>query len=509
MRRLLTLAALLLACLAPLMAQGQTPEVSERDAIYDNIDSYARKVLRQWSIPGFALEVVKDGEVVLAKGYGVRDRIDKVPVDANTVFQIGSVSKSFTAALMAMMADEGKVRWDDKVKDILPEFTLYDKEMEAEAEVRDLMTHKLGLRSQVGTYFPNVGYTRDDVMKMMGLVEPVYGLREAVTYNNMAFLWAMKIIENLSGMSWEENLRIRIFEPLGMTSASCNGEGFLASENVAAQYDYSRGRDSARVSLIRGDGRALHWLGVVGPAGGINCSVSDLARWAEFHRKMGIADGARIISDRQMEYLHSGRSITSQTPEKITLYGHCWYIEQNNRYRVYYHTGTTWGHTALCVFMPEQGLSIAILFNAEVPNGPRFALMRRIIDLYRGEPDRDYSTEEFRKWIKGSGGSSAPSGLTIPYTKTVPASSALTGRYTKEAPFGDAVVSLEKGNLYIKVGTKGWKRRLVHADGNRYRFNSDGHNYPVLFRIGPDGKASEFEINWGNGEKLGPWKKAQ
>ena len=180
MRRLLTLAALLLACLSPLMAQGQTPEVSERDAIYDNIDSYARKVLRQWSIPGFALEVVKDGGVVLAKGYGVRDRIDKVPVDANTVFQIGSVSKSFTAALMAMMVDEGKVRWDDKVKDILPEFTLYDKEMEAEAEVRDLMTHKLGLRSQVGTYFPNVGYTRDDVMKMMGLVEPVYGLREAV-----------------------------------------------------------------------------------------------------------------------------------------------------------------------------------------------------------------------------------------------------------------------------------------------------------------------------------------
>ena len=202
MRRLLTLAALLLACLAPLMAQGQTAEASERDAIYDNIDSYARKVLRQWSIPGFALEVVKDGEVVLAKGYGVRDRIDKVPVDANTVFQIGSVSKSFTAALMAMMVDEGKVRWDDKVKDILPEFTLYDKEMEAEAEVRDLMTHKLGLRSQVGTYFPNVGYTRDDVMKMMGLVEPVYGLREAVTYNNMAFLWAMKIIENLLFIFW-------------------------------------------------------------------------------------------------------------------------------------------------------------------------------------------------------------------------------------------------------------------------------------------------------------------
>ena len=162
---------------------------------------------KDWNIPGFALAVVKDGEVVLAKGYGDKERGKKGAVDANTVFQIGSVSKSFTAALMSMMVDEGKVRWEDKVKDVLPEFELLDKDIEAEVEVRDLMTHKLGFRSQVGTYFPNAGYDRDDVMKMMSLVEPQYGLRQGITYNNMAFLWAMRIIENLSGRSWEENLR--------------------------------------------------------------------------------------------------------------------------------------------------------------------------------------------------------------------------------------------------------------------------------------------------------------
>lgn len=489
--------------------QAQDPSVAlpQRDSIYDNIDAYARKVRREWNIPGYALAVVKDGEVVLAKGYGVKERGKKEPVDANTVFQIGSVSKSFTAALMSMMVDEGKVRWEDKVKDLLPEFSLLDKEIEAEVEVRDLMTHKLGFRSQVGTYFPNAGYDRDEVMAMMSLVEPVYGLRERVTYNNMSFLWAMRIIEKCSGMSWEENLRIRIFEPLGMRSASCNGEGFLASENVAATYDVSRAKDSARVTPIRGEGRALHWLGVVGPAGGINCSVSDLAKWAEFHRNMGISDGTRIISRRQMEYLHTGRSITSQTPEKITVYGHCWYVEQNGRYRVYYHTGTTWGHTALCVFVPQISLSMAVLFNSEVPNGPRFALMRRIIDLYLGAPERDYSAEEFRSWIRGGSGSSAPTGFTIPYSKTVPSSAALTGLYTKEYPFGDARISIEKGNLYITVGSKGWKHRLYHTGGNKYRFTSDGHTYPVIFRVGPPGKATEFEINWGNGEKLGPWKR--
>ncbi|MBR5056790.1 MAG: beta-lactamase family protein, partial [Bacteroidales bacterium] len=170
---------LTLLCWLPL-AQSQP---LDRDAIYDNIDAYARKVRKDWNIPGFALAVVKDGEVVLAKGYGDKERGKPGAVDANTVFQIGSVSKSFTAALMSMMVDEGKVRWEDKVKDVLPEFELLDKDIEAEVEVRDLMTHKLGFRSQVGTYFPNAGYDRDDVMKMMSLVEPQYGLRQGITYN--------------------------------------------------------------------------------------------------------------------------------------------------------------------------------------------------------------------------------------------------------------------------------------------------------------------------------------
>ena len=134
MKRLLAITALLLASLYALPAQTDTAARSQRDAIYDNIDSYARKVRKDWNIPGYALAVVKDGEVVLAKGYGEKMRGKKNPVDANTVFQIGSVSKSFTAALMSMMVDEGKVRWEDKVKDILPEFELFDKEIEAEVE---------------------------------------------------------------------------------------------------------------------------------------------------------------------------------------------------------------------------------------------------------------------------------------------------------------------------------------------------------------------------------------
>lgn len=502
MRRLYITIAILV-CATGLYAQGT-------EEIVANIDSYAAKVRKEWRIPGFSLTVVKDGDVVLSKGYGVKERGQKAPVDENTVYQIGSVSKSFTAALMAIMVDEGKVSWTDKVKDILPGFELVDKDIEDVVEVRDLMTHKLGFKGQAGTYLPNVGYSRDDVAKMMSRVQPAYGFREGLHYNNMTFLWALQIIEKVSGMSWEENLRTRIFEPLGMTTASCNKEGFLASENRAEQHDYSRGKDSARVAVLKGESRALHWLTVVGPAGGINCSAADLAKWAEFHRQMGVApDGQRLISYKQMQYLHKGYSISSQTDNMIKLYGHCWYVEQNEKYRVYYHTGTVWGHSALCVFMPSQNLSIAMLFDAEVPNGPRFAIMRRVIDLYRGEPDIDYSTNEYRKWINGSGGGSGNgTGWTIKYTSATPSASSLVGHYTKDELFGDANVYISDGKLYIKVGKEGWKHRLVHTKGNKYQFTSDGHTFPVIFRIDPStGKANAFEINWGCGERLGAWNR--
>ncbi len=486
---------------------GFSTDIHAQDsaAVASKINTYALKVQKDWNIPGYGLAVIKDGRPLLVRGYGVKERGKSGNVDENTVFQIGSVSKSFTSALMAMMVESGKVKWNDKVKDILPDFEMADKYVEENLLVKDIMTHKLGFAGQAGTYIPNVGYSRDDVYRMMCRLEPRYGFRDGMHYNNMTFLIALRIIEKVSGMSWDENVRTRIFEPLGMTSSSCGGEGYLAASNVAVQHSMYRSRDTIAVKPVVGENRALHWLTVVGPAGGVNCSVADLSRWAEFHRTGGInAEGRRLISESQMNYLHKGVQITSQTDEKITLYGQCWYIEQNHKYRVYYHTGTTWGHSALCVFMPEQNLSIAMLFGSEVPNGPRFALMRRIIDICLGEPETDYSAIELKSWMKGSGGGGGNgTGFTIPYSKGTPSNLSITGKYTKDDLFGDATVSLENGKLYITVGKMGWKHRLIHDKGNRYKFTSDGHTFPVIFK--PDGSA--FEINWGGGEKFGPWTK--
>ena len=477
----------------------------EQDSIVQAIDKYIQQVRKQWAVPGMSVAVVRDGRTLLAKGYGVKEKGKPDPVDEHTVYQVGSVSKSFTSALIAMMVDEGRLRWDDRVKDLLPDLELAEPLTEADLRVSDIMTHRMGYTSQAATYVPNLGYGRDATLKMLCLLEPEYGFREGKHYNNMTFLLAEKILEKVSGQTWEQLLQERIFTPLGMTSASCNAEGYLNSPNVAGQHELTNRKDTLRCAQLRGDSRALYWLTVIGPAGSVNASVTDLARWAEFHRKGGLnAEGERLLSQKQMDYLHHGVVIDEQDADHITLYGQCWYVEQNAKCRIYYHTGTTWGHTALCVFIPQLELSLAILVDSDVPGGARFAIMRRLIDLCLGLPDTDYSTLALKKWLNRRG-SSARRVSRFAYTKTRPAAAALCGTYTKEAPFGDARVYIKDNRLYIRIGEKGWVHRLQNERGNRYFFDSNGHRFRATFDIAPDGTARAFDLDWGHGEDYGPW----
>ncbi len=477
----------------------------DRDSVAQALDSYIKQVRKQWAVPGMSVAVIQGGKTLLAKGYGVKEKGRPDPVDENTVYQIGSVSKSFTSALMAMMVDEGLVRWDDRVKDLLPDFCPVDSVVREETRVSDLMTHRMGYTSQAATYFPNLGYDRDHTARMLYLQKPQYGFREGKHYNNMTFLTAAQILEKVSGKTWEELLQERIFGPLGMTGASSGKTGYLNSPNVAGQHDFSNRKDTLRVVQLRGNNRALEWLTVIGPAGGVNASVVDLARWAEFHRTGGLnAAGERLLSQEQADYLHTGVVIDEQTDDHLTLYGQCWYIEQNQKCRLYYHTGTTWGHTALCVFIPEFEMSLAILVDSEAPGGVRFSILKRLVDLWLGLPDEDYSSAALQKWLHRKG--SAPSKASrFPLRKERPAASALCGNYSAGELLGDARIWLKDNKLYIKIGPKGWTHRMLHERGNRWVFDSDGHRFRATFDVRPDGTVRAFDLDWGHGETFDPW----
>ena len=567
-RRILLISFLLTILSAS--APGLRAQDSGGRDIPAGIAAYAEQVREQWKIPGLSLAVIHGDSTVFFGGLGVREKGRSVAKDGpdvavtdSTLFHIGSMTKAFTATVIASLVDEGLLSWEDTVKNILPDFDWYDDSVEAVMQVRDLLTHTTGLVAQAGTYIPNLGYGRDDIYRMFRHIEPVYPFREKFAYNNITFIIAARIIETVTGRSWEDNIRERIFIPLGMTSSVPGSEGYLESgkkASVAHYFGYSRGKNGGRGSIyvtpLYGEERALHWVDVIGPAGSISSTAQDMARWVRFHLNNGAVirtvrpedagegssfpldstalsdyfpdisptmtdgfriypyrDTVRLISREQMDFLHTGAVKVRQDSSMRRDYGYCWYVEQNDRYKVIYHTGTTWGFTGVCGFVPELDLGIAILCNSEVSEYARLGLMRHIIDLYLpGDTLRDWSTEGLEQWFADK---QKPRRRAVPCiierSSVTPDFSRLTGRYTKPAPFGDAEVSLKDGRLYLTIGRYGWTHRLDHHKGNEFWLRSDGHTFPVFFHNYTDGAEApvDFEIDFNYNENFGPWIKSE
>ncbi len=538
---------------------------SNQAVIIQEIDKYINKVMEEWQLPGLAAAFAIGDETILEKGYGTKEyrptdglglmgvpatdreittggyvgvvNTPGAPIDKNTLFHIGSVSKSFTATLIADLIDEGKLSWEDTVANILPDFKMYDPWVTANMQVKDVMTHRTGLGGQVGTYIPNLGYDRDDVYKMFHLLKPKYSFRGDYQYNNITFIIAEKIIEEITGKSWEENLRERIFEPLGMNSTSMNAEGYATARNVATPHDYSFKSGRVKVMPLYGDEQAQHWLTVIGPAGSIISNVSDMTKYATMHKNNGWAalgnsngtiDTVRIMSEKAMRDLHKGITITSHTGTRTTSYANCWFVEQNNRYRVYFHTGTTWGMTALCFFVPEIDFSGVILVNSEASSSPRYAIMNRAIDLLIANRDgknlnnssflaslTDYSKNSFKLWFDGAKEREleaiAKSKENTPDKKpALLEPESFVGIYKKDELFGDAQITLEGGDLYITIGKKKFKNKLTHKNGAEYSFRSDGHTFPIKFNFNKRGtkvKGFVVEFNYGEEETIGGWRR--
>ena len=496
-----------LIIVAAFFALQHNAQAQNNSNVIGKIDSIINIVMHDWEIPGMAVAILKDNEVIHKKGFGTKSPEQFLPVDENTVFQIGSVSKSFTAALIAMLVDEGKLNWNDKVIDHLPDFKMYDSLATKSLLVRDIMTHRSGLRAQAGTCIPNLGYDRNDIYRLLAYIKPETELRSTYAYNNITFVIAEKLIEKYTEKSWEQNIQERIFEPLGMTNSSVNEDGFLASENrsMSCEFDYDNG---IKNDWLYNDDRALFWLTVIGPAGSVNSTATDLIKWSKFHLNKGKVGDKEIISEKNMKYLHTGQLITSMDSARITVYGQGWFIEQTNRYRLHFHTGTTWGFTTLCAFVPELNLGIVLLVNSESPSAPRYTIMRSVIDLFKYKNiEKDYHAEMFSEFIKDEE-KSAERRKEKPIEEFVECLSfdKYTDKYNNEI-LGSAEIKIADGKLFITIGKQGWTSELKHVNGiDKFKFRMQGHDFPLKFLF-TDDAVSAFEINYGYGEDFGQWRK--
>src|SRR2546430_10862052 len=236
------------------------------------LDAYVTAVLKAFEVPGLSIAIVKDGRVVLTKGYGMRKMGDPTPVDEHTLFGIGSNTKAFTSALLAKLVDEGKITWDDKVYERLPGFQMYDPYVSHEMTIRDLLTHKSGMGLGEGDllFWPHTTYSRNEIVYRLRFMKPQSSFRSHYAYDNLMYIAAGQIIAALTGKSWEDNVRQQIFAPLGMSTTNLTNASWKSGDNYAWPHSRLPGKMQA-IDFVSLDNAAS--------AGAINSSASEMARW--------------------------------------------------------------------------------------------------------------------------------------------------------------------------------------------------------------------------------------
>ena len=365
------------------------------------IDAQVQKLMADGGAPGLALGIVEHGKTVLAKGYGVRELGKPAPVDARTLFQIGSTTKAFTTAALALLVEEGRLGWDDKVIDHLPEFQMYDPYVTREFTIRDLLTHRSGLGLGAGdlTFVPRSDISRAEVVKAMRWLKPQTSFRSQFAYDNLLYSVAGVVIERETGQSWEDFVRTRLLKPVGMADSTTD---------EASRYQVEdRGQGHARLGPpFRGVGPQSvldEKLGLspnVFPAGGIMSSAEDMSRWIAVQLGHGQAPGGktRLWSEASAQEMWKPVTPVPAGPPSGPLAGAApqfrdyalgWFVQDYKGHKIIEHAGGTLGFLTQVVLIPEKDTGFVILQNSE-DFGVLNALEYTLLDHYLGLPANDW-----------------------------------------------------------------------------------------------------------------------
>jgi len=355
--------------------------------ITDSLDSYITKALKIWQIPGVAVCIVKDGNVILSKGYGVCELDKKEKVDENTLFMIGSNTKAFTGTALAWVAAENKCTLNDKVKKWVPEFKTKDPWIAENANLTDIMCHRMGTETFQGDFtFFDSDLSSKDIIEKYGKLKPVYDFRTKWGYCNTGFLLAGTALRSISGMSWEEFMRTRIFKPLEMNRSLALISEIKTSDNKAAAHTKVDGKLEA---IPYGNFDAL------APAASICSSVKDMSHWllalldsGKYNNKNVIPYGAILETREPKSIIGNGYHTFNKT--NFSLYGLGWELQDYESHGLVMHNGGVDGFVTSVTLIPDENLGIVVLTNTD-QNYFYEALKWEILDAYLNLPYRNYS----------------------------------------------------------------------------------------------------------------------
>ncbi|MBQ1540740.1 serine hydrolase [Caulobacter sp. CCUG 60055] len=355
------------------------------------IDALVARAMKSFDVPGVSVGIVKDGKLVFAKGYGVRQLGGGDKVDPDTIFGIGSNSKAFTAAALAILVDEKKIKWDDKVIDHLPDFRMYDPYVTREFTIRDLLTHRSGLPSYAGDlmFVPSSDFTRDEIIRSLRNLKPSSSFRTKYNYDNLLYVVAGQIIPAVTGQSWEDFVQARILAPLAMEPCAVNLRRVKSTANLASPHVPVAGVMQA----VKADN-----LELVGPAGSMQCNLPGMAKWVSTLLAEGVApDGKRLLSKAQTLELSTPQTLLPPAREglsaeaglKFQSYALGWGVADVAGRTLVYHDGEITGMSSVVSMLPEEKFGVIVLTNQQ-HEAAKLALMLQIVDAQLGRSDHDW-----------------------------------------------------------------------------------------------------------------------
>ena len=367
-------------------------------------EQFGQKVqdgLALWDSPSVAIGVIKDGKVVLCEGYGVRDVEQKLPATRETLYQIGSCSKAFTSALVAIMVDQGKLDWDTPIRKYVPEVTLYDAFTSENCTLRDLLSHRTGIPRHEYSWY-RTDFTRKELVEHMKYLEPNQPFRTKFQYNNYGYILAGYIVEKLTGKTYEECLDEYLFRPLGMDRSCCFIDDIEQNPDHAEPYDRPEGGDGMhglkKIPFYRAsrEDKATGTGAPFAAAGAIDSCAEDMLKWVRLHLQGGkTPDGRQIISQAAMDEMHKP-SMILQAPLDMPMeetqfccYGMGWFTEVFRGHKILQHGGNIDGFSGFTSFVPDLNLGVVAYTNLN-SSCLHYALARTIIDHYLGIEDGDW-----------------------------------------------------------------------------------------------------------------------
>jgi CubicO group peptidase (beta-lactamase class C family) len=475
----------------------------QRPRPLDGFDSYVARAMTDWRVPGLAMVVVKDDSVVFIKGYGVRELGKPDPVTVHTRFGNMSTTKAFTAMLVAMLADSGRLSFDDPVQKYEPQVQFADPYVTREITVRDLLTHRVGfgdpdyLWGSSGLDFPTI-------TRRLRLVPVQTSFRSRFQYNNVTYALAGDVAARAAGggTTWQSLLHARILGPLGMTETLADASELKGSGVTDVSAPHGIVRDTVRVLPA-----SLEGIDDIAPAGSIFSTATDMAKWLRFLLDSGRVAGRRLVSAQNFAQLFRPQQVIANSQYPATrltgyhfqAYGMGWFLQDYRGEFIAYHTGSIEGRSAIVGLIPDRRLGLAILTNLD-HSELRHALMYTVFDRYIGAstPRHDWSAE-MRTLYRALADSAAvrrraTESKRVAGTKPTLPLERYTGTYA-DSLYGTATIALVNGRLTIQAGTA--SGQLEHWQYDLFRVTwPDPFWDPsyVAFGIDPDGTVGELRF---------------